>query len=174
MQKNYYSSLLSHVQSRQKADPNRQYYLTGHSLGGGLAKLVSIGTKVPAITFSSPGVSATRMLVAKDSKDGEGAEDTLHRMTYTVVPDNDVVPRVDYQLGIQIPISCKDNPLGCHSSGETLCDLVYSCGSKLDHPVDVSCELCPRHAHLFAGCRHVSERNSALTSKRNSADEFEI
>lgn len=172
MQKNYYSTLLEHVQERVKQYPERSFYITGHSLGGGLAKLVSIETKVPAITFSSPGVAATRDLVAAHEEDGE---DWLHRASYTVIPDNDVVPRVDGQLGVQIPIGCKAAPWKCHSSGETLCDLVHSCGSKMDHPVEVDCGLCPMHAHLFDACHDkTNERHAFLASTPKSSDLLEI
>jgi hypothetical protein len=154
MQKNYYSALLKKVNDTKRQNPHRRFYITGHSLGGGLANLVSMETDIPAITFASPGIGNTRMLVAASSEDDtKRLEDStrqaeiLHRLSYAVVPDNDLVSRVDTQLGTQIRSNCNNgNPKKCHSLGETLCDLLLQCGSTLARPVtNVNCALCPNH-----------------------------
>merc|ERR1711862_1001016 len=84
---------------------------------------------------------------------------SIHRLDYTVVPDNDLVPRVDEQLGTQILTRCDSgNPKLCHSIGETLCDLLVSCGSAgFPQDVEVNCALCPKHAHYFKDCAETPE-----------------
>jgi len=158
MQKQYYSELLKYVTDRKASDPNRRFYITGHSLGGGLAQLVSMETDIPAITFSSPGVAATRLLLSTNRSYQDEAEARLHRLAYTVVPDNDLVPRVDTQLGTQIRIGCNSTPMGCHSLGETVCDLLFSCGKpQYQHSTEFSCKICPNHAHLFKSCQNYTK-----------------
>jgi len=154
IQKDYYANFLSHVKTRIKAEPDRRYYLTGHSLGGGLAKLVGAETLVTSITFSSPGLRSTSILLQDKVKQAE-AQERLHRLSYTVVPDNDIVPRVDTQVGTAFHVGCRQGPLGCHSIGETLCELITHCGGIGDdggEPVKANCELCPAHSGAYKGC----------------------
>ena len=49
----YYKDVLAHVRSIQ----DRQVVLTGHSLGGGLARIVATIEHLPNIAFSPPGVA---------------------------------------------------------------------------------------------------------------------
>eukprot|EP00927_Polykrikos_kofoidii_P066115 TRINITY_DN6176_c0_g3_i1.p1 TRINITY_DN6176_c0_g3~~TRINITY_DN6176_c0_g3_i1.p1 ORF type:complete len:864 (+),score=60.21 TRINITY_DN6176_c0_g3_i1:56-2647(+) len=146
--KSYYNALLQHVHASIQADPNRTFYLTGHSLGGGMVKLVSGETNVPAVTFSSPGVLGATEMAYDDNID---IVRRLENLLTTVVPESDVVPRVDTQVGTVVKVGCNGSSLSCHSFGETLCSLLDSCGHQ-GVVVDVPCNLCPSHRHLFKGC----------------------
>lgn len=167
IQKQFYSTLLEHVKERVASDPGRRFYITGHSLGGGLAKIVTMETKIPSITFSSPGVDATRFLVTSNVTKQEEQAKILHQLAYTVIPDNDIVPRVDSQLGTQIQIGCKQNPLACHHMGETLCEMLHVCGSDSLKSRQIDCNLCPSHRHLFPQCQSNTSMDDSLG---NSSD----
>lgn len=155
MQKKYYAKLLERVKHTVSSNPHKRFYITGHSLGGGLAKLVSMETDLPSITFSSPGVDATRMLLSSNTTMEKKASALLHKKSYTVVPDNDIVPQVDSQLGTIMRIGCNRSPLDCHGIGGTLCELLFTCGASerwKKESVPVNCQLCPHHRHLFPAC----------------------
>lgn len=174
MQKKYYSELLRYVKTRIHEEKQRRFYITGHSLGGGLAQLVSMETDVPAITFSAPGVAATRLLISDNQTLQKKAAEHLHRLSYSVVPDNDLVPQVDKQLGTQIRVGCNLSPLGCHSVGETMCDLLLYCGhSNHTGAVDVRCDLCPSHRHHFKGCK-ARKTHDAQAVQLSTASVFHV
>jgi len=140
MQKAYFSQLLSHVQNRKKQWPQRRFYLAGHSLGGGLAKLVASQVDIQAVTFMAPGLATTGYVVFGDVLDEQLRHDVL-----TVVPNDDIVSRVDSQEGIVINVDCEGGPLACHSIYNTICTIVDMCGSGRRPPyVDLSlpCGVC--------------------------------
>lgn len=45
-----------HIKEIQNRSPGRSFYVTGHSLGGGLASLVGAKYRVPTVTFNAPGM----------------------------------------------------------------------------------------------------------------------
>eukprot|EP00667_Euglena_gracilis_P002489 EG_transcript_2492 len=106
----------------------REVILTGHSLGGGLAKLVSAKLRVWSVTFSSPGIVWAR--VAEDSNIRLDDVDTY---TMTVVPRGDFLAGVDRQGGQVVYIDCPKSVrgrdlTGCHYMSSTICTLLRRCG----------------------------------------------
>ncbi|CAK9089100.1 unnamed protein product [Durusdinium trenchii] len=124
LQKQYFSHLLEDVQRRRDQFPERRLYITGHSLGGGLAKLVAAKVGIPAVTFMAPGLESTSYLVFRQNMIQD-----LHNVALTVMPDNDVVSRVDIQSGITIKTECEGNMLHCHLLYPTICNFLDRCGS---------------------------------------------
>ncbi|CAE7034745.1 unnamed protein product [Symbiodinium sp. CCMP2456] len=124
MQKQYFSDLLAHVRSRKTQLPDRRFYITGHSLGGGLAKLVAAKTHMQAVTFMAPGLGTTSYVVYR-----EHMLEELRHISLTIMPENDVVSRVDTQTGITVKTDCDGNPLHCHQLYPTICTLLQTCGS---------------------------------------------
>ena len=101
--------------------------LTGHSMGGGLAKIIGSRLKLPAVSFSSPGE------VYIHSKVGFTLDD-LHRHTTSVVSRNDVVTWADRHGGLVQYIGCNASSyVQCHSIVNTYCELKKGCG--YDSPV---------------------------------------
>jgi len=108
-------------------DGAKHVVITGHSLGGGLAQILASRLEVPAVVFSAPGVifSAARLNVSLE---------TAERDIVVVMPDGDVVPRVDLQAGQVQRIACRDldgkpsSPASCHSLQRTTCELWRVCG----------------------------------------------
>jgi len=175
--------LEQHVIDRIQQDPDREYFITGHSLGGGLAKIVSMqalvrGYELPAVTFMSPGLKATSYLVVHDETAPRKPRD--HRLNaflrnnellLTVMPENDIVSRVDQQMGQVIPVTCEGSPLHCHLMGTALCNIFRQCGStrRLDKgkPFEVPCDFCTDMPCKPGVQREVFEVESPLRTPRH-------
>jgi len=113
--------------------------LTGHSLGGGIAQIIANRLGLPAVVFSPPGIiySAKRLDLSLE---------TAERGTVVVVPDADVVPRVDLQAGTVQRIACRGfdgeglpAPY-CHSLQRTTCELWRACGDEADRDFRQECQ----------------------------------
>lgn len=102
----YYIQLLDHVNRTVMENPTRRYYITGHSLGGGLANIVSMKLGIRAVTISSPGVKYAGLVHVPEISDLEKRGSGL---SFVVVPEYDLVPRVDAQVGSELRISCSTN-----------------------------------------------------------------
>eukprot|EP00761_Pharyngomonas_kirbyi_P008545 gb/GECH01008557.1/.p1 GENE.gb/GECH01008557.1/~~gb/GECH01008557.1/.p1 ORF type:complete len:849 (+),score=112.80 gb/GECH01008557.1/:1-2547(+) len=116
----YYDKLLSYTKDVMN---DREVILTGHSLGGGLAKIVGARLGIKAITFSSPGVVLSRKKLGIDSLD------TISRTTLTIKPSHDLVPKVDELGGIVQDIDCDADAISCHSILRTTRELTRVCGN---------------------------------------------
>eukprot|EP00929_Paragymnodinium_shiwhaense_P082973 TRINITY_DN4400_c0_g1_i1.p1 TRINITY_DN4400_c0_g1~~TRINITY_DN4400_c0_g1_i1.p1 ORF type:complete len:1005 (-),score=153.49 TRINITY_DN4400_c0_g1_i1:239-3253(-) len=116
-------------------------YLTGHSLGGGIAADMAGSYNIPAVTFSAPGLMATSSLL-QPAPTLMG----LRRHTINVVPTGDPVPKVDDQVGTVSNIDCKFGDIRCHLLRYTSCELLYSCGDgggrKLGRNYTRACQVC--------------------------------
>lgn len=100
-----------------------QTYLTGHSLGGGVAEIVAARHSKPSVTFSAPGVILSR-------RKFNITLDAINSWILNIVPQGDVVPMADVQ-GIKAQtIQCKYNMLSiqCHSLESTLEEISSNCG----------------------------------------------
>jgi len=112
--------------------------LTGHSLGGGLAAVVSGRLGLDSVVFSAPGNEFTRKIFGLDSQKSQ--------KYVNVIPDNDVVPRVDEHEGVVQRILCRDakgreeSATVCHRLGKTVCELWRLCGDP------------PYHRNFTAAC----------------------
>ena len=102
--------------------------LTGHSLGGGLAMIAGAQQAIPAVGISGPNALISRLtfspIISKES---------LDRWTFNVVPDRDPVPRIDDLAQNYQRIQCKSlpsDPVGCHFGVRTLCETLFTCGTK--------------------------------------------
>lgn len=116
----YYDNLNTYVQSTL-ATRNGTMYITGHSLGGGLSKIIAAQNSIQAITISAPGLYYTSASVGIQQSD-------LRRYGVTLKPQNDVVPRVDQIAGTVVQTDCVTSVPSCHKVTYTLCELLRSCG----------------------------------------------
>lgn len=134
----------------QKLD-KRKLVFTGHSLGGGFAQVMAARTGTSALVFSAPGMafSATRFGVYRDVLETSGGfTDEIRGMQVTmrditnVIPQFDVVPRVDMQAGLVQPIACRDSngtfgePVACHSILRSSCEIWRVCGDTRHRSMD--------------------------------------
>ena len=96
--------------------------IVGHSLGGGLSKILGKMVRKPSISLSGPGANAFHSLWGK-----EGISDNFDITTIDLVPDMDLVPRVEVSGGTIYRIICREGPLGCHSKDLSLCEVLIMC-----------------------------------------------
>ncbi|KAI8911856.1 hypothetical protein EDD86DRAFT_203493 [Gorgonomyces haynaldii] len=102
----YWSEVATRVQDLQAR--NRSVILTGHSLGGAIAGIVGAKYNVPAFGFSAPGIGYQTLSYGF-------SRDAVSRYFVNIIPENDVVPKMDYQVGLQQIIPCSGGePIACH------------------------------------------------------------
>ena len=96
--------------------------IVGHSLGGGLAKLFGRFVGKQAISLSGPGINAFHSLwnYQKQSENFEISAIDL-------VPDKDLVPRVEVSGGTIYRIICRSGILTCHGKELSLCESLIMC-----------------------------------------------
>jgi lipase ATG15 len=131
-QSGVYRQVLDHIQKIVEADPQRRYYITGHSLGGGLANLASLMVNEIAVTFSPPGVGKTaRWLISNGPNMGQHEfTNAAPRLLYSVAPESDIVPLIDQQIGTMFRIPCAKNAIECHLMPQTQIQLWRECIGK--------------------------------------------
>ena len=96
--------------------------IVGHSLGGGLAKLFGRFIGKQAISLSGPGINAFHSLWKF-----EGSSENFGISAIDLVPDKDLVPRVEVSAGTIYRIICIEGVLDCHSKEMSLCELLIMC-----------------------------------------------
>jgi len=96
--------------------------IVGHSLGGGLAKLLGRLKNKQAISLSGPGVNAFHSLW-----EYEGQSENFEISVIDLVPDMDLVPRVETSGGTIYRIICKKGVAQCHKSVNSLCEVLIMC-----------------------------------------------
>jgi len=123
--------------------PGEKLFLTGHSLGGGLAQAMGGIFDVPAVTFSAPGLAATSAILSPKPN-----LQNLRHNGVNIMPWSDPVPKIDGQAGTVMPIDCAfANPMQCHRLAHTMCEVLAACGDGggRSHPRDYvrRCDICP-------------------------------
>ena len=96
--------------------------IVGHSLGGGLAKLFGRLMKKQAISLSGPGVNAFHSLWKY-----EGESENFEISAIDLVPDMDLVPRVEVSAGTVYRIICQAGVSNCHFKDYSLCEVLIMC-----------------------------------------------
>ena len=105
---------------------------TGHSLGGGLAKLFGHLYGRPSIAVSGPGVTLLQQVYAPIDRSiwiDNDYESSLTSQT-DVIPDLDVVPRVEISTGTHYRVLCNAGVFSCHSIDRTLCMTGIMCETE--------------------------------------------
>ena len=122
----YHAPILEYLARRKEELPeDTQVLLTGHSLGGGLAKIVGSLSGHTAVSFSGPGLLLSRY------RFGISAESLIEH-TVSVVPTHDLVPRIDIHGGVVVQTTCVfRDPVMCHDPMGALSQVFDSCGSSL-------------------------------------------
>lgn len=148
-------SVLSAAELMINQHPEHEYYITGHSLGGGVAKLVKLAIKIPqrarlqVVTFAAPGVHhAAHVLMHQ--MDSEKIRDLHAKMTdesvslVAVRPSNDIISLIDQSRGQTWVVSCSGTFYECHSIYRTLWDIFSVCGSMRGSVLKVPCGWSPK------------------------------
>ena len=106
---------------------NRQYFyqniiIVGHSLGGGLSKILGRFLKIQAISLSGPGMNAFNSLW-----EYRGDSEYFGISNIDLVPDMDLVPRVEVSGGTIYRIICTAGVFGCHDKERSFCEVLIMC-----------------------------------------------
>jgi hypothetical protein len=94
----------------------------GHSLGGGLSKILARIKKVQSISLSGPGINAFHTRWTE-----EGNSENFDLSFIDLVPDMDLIPRVEESGGTIYRIICKKGPFSCHKKTLSLCEALAMC-----------------------------------------------
>ena len=94
----------------------------GHSLGGGLAKLVALKYGFAAISMGGGGVAALKNKYKMKNE-------SVQLITIVdVVPQRDLIPQIDFPTGSVYRLQCDEAYFTCHNMIRNLCQMVASCG----------------------------------------------
>ena len=104
----------------------REYLFIGHSLGGGLAKLSAFKYKMKSFSVSGPGLSPLEFYFGFEDEFNKYFKSTF----IDLVPDLDIVPRVDLSGGSQYRVLCEKGIFECHQAKRTLCMLGVMCNKE--------------------------------------------
>eukprot|EP00118_Oscarella_pearsei_P013818 m.114360 g.114360 ORF g.114360 m.114360 type:complete len:446 (+) comp37491_c0_seq3:504-1841(+) len=117
----YYTPLNRHMAQRGFRAGDR-VVVTGHSLGGTVAKIAASKFKVRTVAFNSPGLIFSQRKFNLTSDD-------IHRSVVNVFAKNDVVSKIDKLGGNTNRIDCsKKSIITCHRITNMACDLEQFCG----------------------------------------------
>jgi len=120
--------------------------LTGHSLGGGIAEIVAGQMGLPGLVWSAPGTLYSQGYL-------NVTEERMQRDVTNIVPDNDLVPRVDLTEAVEQRIQCwgKDHtvadPVLCHKVVKSACEVWRVCGDA------------PKNRDFSASCKQFVARH---------------
>nr|CCA13930.1 transmembrane protein putative [Albugo laibachii Nc14] len=126
----YYHELVEYTNSIK----DRNVILTGHSMGGAIARIVASILKKQSVTFSPPGLiqSYSKLVHTFGGQKYKVERSKLHQYNIAVIPEYDPITLIDVQAGLIQKISCAtphlSMQLSCHMLEGTLCNLLEHCG----------------------------------------------
>lgn len=106
-----------------KDNKNKDILFVGHSLGGGLSKYLATHYNKQSFSVSGPGITPLQYKYSEIS----GYNEYFKSNFIDVIPDNDIVPRLEISGGIKYRVLCKKNLGKCHSIDRTLCMVGIIC-----------------------------------------------
>ena len=87
------------------------------------------------------GISGPNAVISRMTFDPSITLDALDQYTFNIVPDRDIVPRLDDLSENYQRIQCRTRTqefLACHSARRSLCEILYTCGSS-NRPIPCDC-----------------------------------
>ena len=105
-----------------KINGTRNILIAGHSLGGGLSKFLGLKYHKESISYSGPGITPLEYKLKNE------IDYKYYKMNFIdVIPDYDVVPRIENTAGIKYRVLCDKGFFGCHSIERTICQIAATC-----------------------------------------------
>lgn len=108
-------------------EPEAEIVLTGHSLGGAIAQIIASQLALDALAFSSPGTVFISLMFNLSRQRAQ--------RLVNVVPDHDLVPKVDQHYSTTQKIRCtnrdgtaEEGDFSCHKLDNTACEMWRVCG----------------------------------------------
>ena len=117
-----YIELLQTAYEKNRHNFLKDIIIVGHSLGGGLAKILGRFLRKQAISLSGPGMNAFNSLW-----EYKGDSEYFGISAIDLVPDMDLVPRVEVSGGTIYRIICIKGVFGCHGKERSLCEVMIMC-----------------------------------------------
>ena len=121
--KRYTESLQNQInQEIEKINGTRNILIAGHSLGGGLSKFLGLKYHKENIAFSGPGITPLEYKLKNE------IDYKYYKMNLIdVIPDYDVIPRIENTAGVKYRVLCDKGFFGCHSIERTICQIGATC-----------------------------------------------
>ena len=122
--KKYVDTLSNAIDNQIKEINNTRYIIfTGHSLGGSLAKYMGIKYNMESLSVSSPGISPLEYkFMYNDDYNRYFKANFLD-----IVPDNDLIPRLEVSGGVRYRVICEEGFTACHKIDRTICTIGAMC-----------------------------------------------
>ncbi|EAY13132.1 hypothetical protein TVAG_444150 [Trichomonas vaginalis G3] len=124
---NYMTTMLDYINNQTIAD-DEDVLIIGHSLGGGIAKILSMKTGYQAVSVSGPNVRSMQSFYELKK---------FKNIQYTwinVVPNQDIVAMVEAnELTSNYKVPCRVGMMKCHAIARTLCQTAIICGQEAEH-----------------------------------------
>ena len=117
----------------QKINGERNIIFTGHSLGGGMAKYLGLKYHKENVAVSGPGITPLEYKFKKSENYYRYFKSNL----IDIVPDNDIVPRLEISGGVRYRVLCEKGYVSCHQIDRILCQIGATCRRE-----DLSGDIC--------------------------------
>ena len=129
--------LVAKMYKRQSDRNNDEFIISGHSLGGIMAGIISTKLGVSGIALSPAGIGTLikRYGIQEEAK--------VFKSLTTVTMQNDIFGKVDNHLGSVNQLACRydtsKNSNICHYPSSMLCEIYLNCGDKRGRSPLYSC-----------------------------------
>ena len=120
----YYSkTIINKVDKIIKNSKNTDFIFAGHSLGGGMSKYIAFHYKKISFSVSGPGVTPLEYM----SSGNKDYDNNFRKNFIDIIPDHDIVPRLEISGGTKYRVLCNNDLLACHSLDRTICMIGIMC-----------------------------------------------
>jgi hypothetical protein len=118
---------VAHITQYYESIPKLPHVLfTGHSIGGGIAKLLGRMYGKHSIAVSGPGIAVYESVYPQK----EGKVRDMSTAITDVVPDLDLVAKLEVSPGVTYRVLCDEGASTCHSIWHTVCMMGIMCGTE--------------------------------------------
>ena len=152
-----YVDTLSNALDNQIEEINNKRYIifTGHSLGGSLAKFMGIKYNKESLSISSPGISPLEYKFMNNKNYNKYFKTNF----LDIVPDNDLIPRLEVSGGVRYRVICEEGFFSCHKIDRTICTIGAMC----------------RQEHLTGDmCMAMMGKNDYMEIRASTGDNIDI
>ena len=117
----------------EKINGLRNIIFTGHSLGGGMAKFLGLKYHKENVAVSGPGITPLEYKFKNDDNYYKYFKSNL----IDIIPDNDIIPRLETSGGVRYRVLCEKGYISCHQIERILCQIGATCRRE-----DLSGDIC--------------------------------